>query len=101
MESVLIKLLVNGDNVRLNGFAEKLIINTISGMMKSLHGGENLYNAEIIIIDSDIRLIINGINIPTNLFVARIVRSTTLGMVSSLNGIKKPVNNIVLSLKSD
>jgi hypothetical protein len=96
----LVKLLVNGVNIKLNEFADKLINNTIIGMMKSLHGVESLENANIKITDKDTKLKINGINIPTNLFVVRIIRNTTLGMVSSLKGIETPVNNLELSLKS-
>ena len=93
-----INVLVNGNPVNLNDFAQGIFGSTLGGMLAPLDGIGEIETLNISIEGDTIIIYLNGTQVPTNIFVSNFFKNTVLGMVSSLKGVGE-VKNVELSIK--
>jgi len=97
--TVQINLTVNNVSIYLNHFVAGFIDLTVSGMIASLKGTENIQELQLSLEGEKVTLNLNGSSIPVNEFVTKIIRSTLIGVVSVLHGVDQTVQNLQLEIR--
>lgn len=82
-----VSLSVNNSPIRLEGFAQKFIEQTVTGIVTSLKGTGEIKSLKLSIKGEAAQINLNGTLVPVNPFVNKFISSTVIGMVSSLKGV--------------
>lgn len=90
---------VNGADVPLKAFLVDFYSNTLSGMVASLKGAEEIEKLEVVLEGKKVKLTLNGKPISMNPFTNAIFASTLSGMVMYLKGMKRLKDMKSLSFK--
>lgn len=93
-----VNLLVNGMSIPLDDFARGFVGHTISGMLASLKGTEEIKTLKITIVGDKVEIILNNAPVPAKPFVNKIFKSTIMGMISPLKGVGE-INRVSLSFR--
>ena len=93
------ELKVNKVSIKLNPFAEQLLVRTVVGAVSSLKGAENIRDMELYLEKGDVKLVVNGNELPLTPFPREILTNTITGLVSSLKGVSK-IDSLKINVKA-
>ena len=98
MVSRQVSLSVNDTPIELDYFVQGFIDHTISGMLVSLKGTEEIKSLDVSIEGDKVAINLNNDILPINPFVNEIIRSTIVGMVSPLKGVSE-INKAYIGIR--
>ena len=93
-------LTVNGKQVKLSGFPEEFIAETLAGAVSSLKRAEPIKTLELTMNYGKVKLNLNGNQIPLGPFPTLILANTLSGMVSTLKGVDEKVTILEIKMQS-
>ena len=97
-------ILINDDDLKINGFTKNIIANSIRGMVNSIRTEDNVRTIDVEIAnisedlsDADITLMTNGNDVELNAFTQAILKETIFAIVNTLK-IDDEINKITIKV---